>query len=1163
MLHDRPVNHDALICARYWRNSLADAELGRGAFRSNDVTAFIQADSAVLLRGQADAGTVAALFRRSDAEAESRTVLLRPFVYRSRTMHGRQRSRLPEVLTPIVSRVTLFRDGRLAIPANTVVPRDLLEPIGRNALTIGTVEALDRFMTRLPGPGGTAEGEAEGGSAAPTWLGYRQYCDRLAQAVFPTLDGDKRFERTNAAFIEAREESGPSRPIGALYDQIEDDQPAAPLFATFASGPLMEAEPCLEPHAGFAARLAHSSPHYALAEAQRNALTHLLAAEHGEVVTVNGPPGTGKTTLLLSVVASLWAKAALDRGDAPIIFASSTNNQAVTNIIDAFGADFAKGEGPFAGRWLPNVASFASYFPARSRTVPDTYLTPTFFDHVEDADYLERARSAFLRAAAIAFPGLKDRRVETVVEALHGLLRAQADALTAIETAWEALVAARERSRAALGDDPAAARDRRRKAAEAAEEASRHAYQLGAAWDRHQAGEPLLLILFGWLRPVARKRLGGARSALSSHWPGPLPDWKSIADIGSAVAAIAEEARARAAKLRASLAEADALLYAERACLERWRAALHCLGVDPDEAGRMTLADCDPLADRHLRFAIFLTTTHYWEGRWLLDMAAIEAPADEKRRRGRGVMIARWRRRMKLTPCAVSTFYVLPELMCARRYDDGTFVSDYLYDTIDLLIVDEAGQVTPEVAGATFALARRALVIGDTSQIEPIWEVPSRVDAGNLLDAGLLTPQDEQAGCNPFAESGRAAASGSVMRVAQHVSRYHQDPDLARGLVLYEHRRCFDEIISYCNDLCYRGRLKPLRGRKADATGPGADGLPAMGYLQVDGLCEQLPGGSRRNTAEAETIAAWIADRKTTLEQSYPELRLSEILGIITPFTAQVQAIHAALSAVGIDTGPGRSVTVGSVHAFQGAQRPVMIFSPTYSKHADGNFIDMSSSMLNVAVSRAMSSFLVFGDMNCFSAAPRSSPRGQLGARLFSAADNVLSFAQASRRDLMHRGMVEHLQDAAAHDAFLRDVLARSRREVQVVTPWLTRRALNESGLVPALSTAIARGIALTVYTDRMFNAQRAARDRSALDDLAHAFDTLREVGADLIEVRDVHSKILMADDDLFCAGSFNWLSAAREGTYARHETSLAYRGPAVAKEIEAMKASLHARIMR
>jgi hypothetical protein len=943
---------------------------------------------------------------------------------------------------------------------------------------------------------------------------------------------------------------------------MENDQPAALLFTTFASRPLTDAEPCLKPHAGFVARLGHSTARYALADEQRNALNHLLAAEHGEVITVNGPPGTGKTTLLLSGVASIWAKAALDRDRAPIIFAASTNNQAVTNIIDAFGGDFSEGEGPFAGRWLPELTSFASYFPARSRrSVPHTYLTREFFDRVEDANYLDRARSAFLRAAAIAFPDLEALRVVTVVERLHGELRAQANALGEIESAWSALVSTRERGHAVLGNNPEAEAERRRREAEAAEKASGRAQELGVAWDQHLAREPLLQVLFDWLPPVARKRLGGAKAALRSHWLGPLPDWKSIADIESTIAAIVEDARSSAAKFRASLAEADELLRAARAGLERWCAALHCLRVDPGEAGRMTLVDSDPLADRLLRFRIFLTATHYWEGRWLLEMAAIKDLADQKRRRGRSVMIPRWRRRMMLTPCAVSTFYVLPELMCARRHaGDGTFGDDYLYDTIDLLIVDEAGQTTPPVAGAAFALARRALVIGDTEQIEPIWDVPGRVDAGNLRDAGLLSAQDEQAGINPFAESGRAASSGSVMRVAQHVSRYHQDPDLARGLILYEHRRCFDEIISYCNDLCYRGKLKPQRGRKTDATGPGADGLPAMGFLQVDGLCEQLPGGSRRNVAEAETIAAWIADRKAALEQGYPERRLSEILGIVMPFVAQLRTIQGALNSVGIDTEQGTGVTIGSVHAFQGGQRPVMIFSPTYSKHADGNFIDMSTSMLNVAVSRAMNSFLVFGDLDCFSTAARGSPRGQLGARLANAADAELTFVQPPRRDLMRRAQVEYLRDAAAHDAFLCDVLARSRREVQVVTPWLSQRALDESGVVPALSAAVARGIALTVYTDRMLNVQRVAHDESAFH---IALETLREVGADLIEVCGVHSEILMADEDLFCAGSFNWFSAARGGAYARHETSLAYRGPAVAKEIEAMKASLQRRMAR
>jgi hypothetical protein len=126
--------------------------------------------------------------------------------------------------------------------------------------------------------------------------------------------------------------------------------------------------------------------------------------------------------------------------------------------------------------------------------------------------------------------------------------------------------------------------------------------------------------------------------------------------------------------------------------------------------------------------------------------------------------------------------------------------------------------------------------------------------------------------------------------------------------------------------------------------------------------------------------------------------------------------------------------------------------------------------------------------------------------RLANTADVALTFVQPPRRDLMRRAQLEYLRDAAAHDAFLCDVLAHNRHEVQVVTPWLSQRALDESGLVPALSAAVARGIALTVYTDRTLNAQRVAYDESAFDSLASAVETLREMGADLIEVCGVHS---------------------------------------------------------
>ena len=120
--------------------------------------------------------------------------------------------------------------------------------------------------------------------------------------------------------------------------------------------------PALPAHSAFTERLAHASDQYPLAAAQRDALAHLLRGAHGDILAVNGPPGTGKTTLLLSVVASLWAEAALKESEPPVIVAASTNNQAVTNIIDAFGKDFARGSGIFAGRWLPDIASFGGLF---------------------------------------------------------------------------------------------------------------------------------------------------------------------------------------------------------------------------------------------------------------------------------------------------------------------------------------------------------------------------------------------------------------------------------------------------------------------------------------------------------------------------------------------------------------------------------------------------------------------------------------------------------------------------------------------------------------------------------------------------------------------------------------------------------------------------------
>ncbi|MBV8401968.1 MAG: DNA2/NAM7 family helicase, partial [Acetobacteraceae bacterium] len=54
---------------------------------------------------------------------------------------------------------------------------------------------------------------------------------------------------------------------------------------------------------------------------------------------------------------------------------------------------------------------------------------------------------------------------------------------------------------------------------------------------------------------------------------------------------------------------------------------------------------------------------------------------------------------------------------------EKSFASNFLYGGIDLIIVDEAGQVGPHVGMAAFSLANRAIVVGDVHQIEPVVSV--------------------------------------------------------------------------------------------------------------------------------------------------------------------------------------------------------------------------------------------------------------------------------------------------------------------------------------------------------------------------------------------------------------------------------------------------------
>ncbi len=634
-------------------------------------------------------------------------------------------------------------------------------------------------------------------------------------------------------------------------------------------------------------------------------------------------------------------------------------------------------------------------------------------------------------------------------------------------------------------------------------------------------------------------------------------DSSSVESIGislrDAVRVAMEAAQSSRARYEAARSALENLEQAKRA----WARATEHL-----EAPAVPVTDAldvDRFADWHTRFHLFRLACHYWEGRWLLEMEKnLDEIVASHRKTGRKTVEPRWHRRMMLTPCAVSTFASLPGKMSFGLKSGGEWGTGYLFDFIDLLIVDEAGQVLPEIAAPSFALAKRALVIGDTQQIEPISSVSKAVDIGNLKSAGFLKETYAEADLATLSSTGIRSVDGCVMRLAQQACPFEPYPDLERGLYLFEHRRCYDEIINFSNKLCYKGSLKPMRGNAPDG-----HILPSIGYLHIDGMALSY-GGSRANVTEAATIADWILENRSLIEGHYQKLdekyqgaKLEDLVGIVTPFGRQVREIKDACVARGISS----KMTIGTVHSLQGAERPIIIFSSVYSKHADGQFIDMSPSMLNVTVSRAQDSFLVFGDMDVFSLAAKGTPRAILAEILFSPKGSALEFEVKPRPDLQASNQsFKTLRDAAEHDSFLLDVLSSSAREFTIVSPWVIASTMKRAGLLDAFKNATARGAEINVFVDPLLNQSRNSDGSTQLDTAKAA---LSEADVRIHEVRQLHSKIVIVDENQLCIGSYNWLSADRKGRYARHETSIVYTGSHLQCEIDVIKVSLGIREKR
>ncbi|RMB01493.1 DEAD/DEAH box helicase [Eilatimonas milleporae] len=278
-------------------------------------------------------------------------------------------------------------------------------------------------------------------------------------------------------------------------------------------------------------------------------------------------------------------------------------------------------------------------------------------------------------------------------------------------------------------------------------------------------------------------------------------------------------------------------------------------------------------------------------------------------------------------------------------------------ESLGWVMIDEAGQAVPQAAVGAILRAKRAVVVGDPIQIVPVVTLPER----------LVIEISRHFGVDPDIWAGpKASAQTLADQASKYQSSFSSDTgDRHVGIPLLVHRRCENPMFTISNDVAYNNKMvtqvKPSDGGAIRAA------LGPSGWFSVDG----------------DASSKWCPEEGEKVVELFQKLNACSIkrpdIFIVTPFRIVAQEIRRRLrqerslfEAMQMDVDQFTKKCVGTVHTVQGREADTVVFllgAPKASQNGARRWAGSPENLLNVAVSRAKKNLYVVGSQGAWSGA--------------------------------------------------------------------------------------------------------------------------------------------------------------------------------------------------